>query len=157
MEHPIVAECVMDDPDALAFLRDIAAVLHTWDDLSDRDKPVSEDDVFAAFVRALITIPTNSFYAEHQGTLLPVLLNAIVNWRAANTLERGGAQSSDDLMIAFVIRSAYVDLLTTSAVIVGGVEWAAAKAVEIRRWAHGEGYDGYLKNLKIEREAREGA
>ena len=156
MEHPLVSECVKGNSDALAFLRDIAGVLHTWDDLFDRDKVVSEEELFTTFLRALVTIPANPFYLQHQSQLMPILVMAIVNWRAANQIERSATRTTNDQIIAFIIRSTYVDLLTTSAVILGGIEWASTKAVEIRRWAHSEGYDGYLKNLEIERQIREG-
>jgi hypothetical protein len=156
-EAPIVAQAVKNDPDALAFLRAIASVLHTWDDLIDGDRELSDADINGAFWKALIDIPANPFYRKHELTLRAVLVQAIVNWSAATALERDEKATRDDLIIAFIIRSAYVDLLTMSATLIGGVEWACSLAPAIRRWAHGEKWEGYLNNLRDETAARQGA
>lgn len=154
MEHPIVAEAVKNDQDALAFLRAIARVLHFWDDLIDRDQPISDTTINAVMWSALIELPVSPFFVQNMSELRPMLAMAIINWHAANDLERQAKASRDDKMIAFVIRSTYVDLLTMSALIIGGPEWAQAHAAPIRRWAHSEGFPGYLKNLAAEAAAR---
>jgi hypothetical protein len=156
MEHPVVSDAVKGDADALAFLRGMAFVLHTWDDLVDRDHHVSDATVHRTFELALLELPRNRFYSKHYDVLYPILVQAIVNWRIANTLERQAAPSDDDFAIAFIIRSAYVDLLTMSANVIGGMEHAARVGVAIRRWAHGEGFVGYLNALATEKAARKG-
>jgi hypothetical protein len=153
MEHPIVEKAVRGNEAALEFLRRIAGVLHIWDDLIDRDKKVLDADICGAFTDALITIPSNPFYRAHQDVLLPILANAINNWRIATSLERS-EKTVSDLKIAFIIRSSYVDLLTMSALLIGGGDWAAEVGVEVRRWAHQEGFQGYLDNLAAEEAAR---
>lgn len=157
MLSDVVSNAVMDDEDALAFLRAIANVLHTWDDLTDHDKPVSDEDVFSAFWTCLIGLPENPFYRQNEGVLRPVLANAIINWRIANNLERSESKTETDMICAFIIRSAYVDLVTASAALIGGVDHAATIGAEVRRWAHKEGFDKYLSNLAAEEAARKGA
>jgi hypothetical protein len=157
MEHPIVATAVRNNPDALAFLRTIAQILHFWDDLIDRDHEIDDRQINDAFTLALIELPRNAFYREHFDTLNVILQNAITNWHIANQLEREPHNEDRvrvSLMTAFVIRSSYIDLLTQSALIVGGMDWAAHCGPEIHRWAHSEGYDGYLTNLAAEQTAR---
>jgi hypothetical protein len=106
---------------------------------------------------ALIEIPNNSFYTTHRSELQPILVNAIINWRIANKIERVEQATNDDLTIAFILRSSYADLLTMSATLIGGIEWAVECGPDIRRWAHSEGFTAYLTNLAAEKAVREGA
>ena len=156
MEHPIVEQAVKGNADALEFLRAIAKVLHLWDDLVDRDKAIADATIHEAFGLALIDLPRNAFYRRHFEVLNAVLLNAIVNWRIATTMERNDAPDRRpyDFATAFILRSSYVDLLTMSATLIGGVEWGAAMGPEIHRWAHQEGMATYLYNLAAETAAR---
>lgn len=153
-EAKIVEEAVQGDPEALAFLRAMAKVLHFWDDLIDGDKEVTPAEINNRMWLALIEIPLNAFYHQNIGTLQPILVMAIVNWRIATNIERDETSTQRDLGFAFIIRSTYVDLVTMAAVIVAGPEHAIACGPEIRRWAHGEGFPGYLDNLSKEFRAR---
>jgi hypothetical protein len=152
-----VAQAVHGHPEALAFLRDMARVMHTWDDLCDRDKPISDGMVTDAFWTALVTLPRNSFYREHEADLQPIVVNAILNWRIATHIERMPATTETLLHTAFIIRSSYIDMVTMSALLIDGPDWATHVGPGLRAWAHGEGFDNYLHALAREKEARDGA
>jgi hypothetical protein len=156
MEHPVVATALKDHEAALAFVRRMAFVMHVWDDLVDRDAPVTDADINTAFELALIDLPSNPFYVEHFNRLNEIVLNSIRNWRIANELERNDKPEDGDHTIAFIIRSSYIDLVTACATLIGGLDWAVASGVELRRWAHSEGWAKYLVNLKAEKAARKG-
>jgi hypothetical protein len=156
MEHPVVATALKNNEAALVFVRRMALVMHTWDDLIDRDAPLADADINTAFVQALIDLPLNSFYIEHFNRLNAIVLNSITNWRIANELERNDTPQDGDHTIAFIIRSSYIDLAVQSALFIGGLDWAVACGVELRRWAHSEGWAKYLTNLAAEKAAREG-
>jgi hypothetical protein len=156
-ESPLVANAVGHNADAMAFLRGIATVMHTWDDLIDRDRGVSDGEINAAFWLALVELPANPFYAANAEMLRPIIVQSIINWRAATAMERQATcEQYNDLKIAFIIRSTYIDLVVMSACILGGADWAAKVAPDLRRWAHSEGFKGYLDALAAERLAREG-
>jgi hypothetical protein len=156
MEAPIVATALKGNEAALALIRRFGQIAHTWDDLVDRDRPVSDADINSVFVQALIDLPLNPFYAEHFVRLNEIMLNSITNWRIANELERQEKPQDGDLTIAFIIRSSYIDMVVQCALLIGGLEWAVACGVELRRWAHSEGWAKYLINLKAEKAARKG-
>ncbi len=138
--------------DALHFLMTITAVLHLWDDLTDRDKPLNNDEIYDGFYKALIVLPRDPFYVNNFASLSPILEMAIYNWQIANQLEADGDEYA--LQIAFILRSAYSDLATMCARIVGGEEWARQVGVDIHRHWHNEGWAGYLDNLSREKAAR---
>lgn len=137
---------------AMECVRAVFDVLHVWDDLIDRDRYVTDEEIMTAFWLALVELPTNAFYVQHFSALHPILVNAIVNWRAATAMEREGDEH--DRSIAFILRGAYSDVLSMSALLVGGLEWSVRVTPEIRQWMHPERYPEYLQNLTTEREAR---
>lgn len=151
----ILSSAVQEDRCATAFLEGVVTALHVWDDLIDLDKTPVPEEINDAFWFLLVDLPRNRFYMDHFDLLNPVLMVAITNWHAANHLEREGDDNADKA-IAFILRSAYVDLITQCALIVGGTEWANRVTPAIRRFAHSEGYQQYRVNLTAEVEAREG-
>ncbi len=141
------------DSSAVECIELICNIAHIWDDLIDKDKELSGDTINRVFFEALITLPRNPFYRKHFDHLNSVLLNAISNWQIANRLEREGG--SYETSIAFILRSSYVDMVTQAALLQGGQKWGWKVGEEVRRLAHGETYDGYLKNLDKEKTARQ--
>lgn len=147
-------------PAAIEFMTVLAQVAHVWDDLIDRDKPMANSAVDIAFFHALVTLPSNSFYREHFASLQPVLVNAILNWHAANGFEWQAEARPEDadarrlLEVAHIIRSDYANVLIHCAYLVGGMQWALEATPRIREWWAKEDFAQYLKNLELEREAR---
>lgn len=128
---------------AADFLTTVIGILHVWDDLIDGDHEMTAQAINDAMWDALITLPRNSFYVKNFGDLNPVLAMAIQNWKIANDFENDNEQ----MEVAFVIRSAYVDLVTMTATLCGGRDFGYAIGKEARKLWHNEGFTGYLDNL----------
>jgi hypothetical protein len=141
---------------AQVFVEQMTGVLHFWDDLVDRDKPMTDATINQMMWWALVELPRNQFYAQNFVTLNTVLVPSILNWQLATRLERYPEADALRLEGAFIFRSNYVDILLMVAMICGGKEHADACAPMLRERAHSEGFAGYLKNLEAERIAREG-
>ena len=141
--------------DAQTFLHHLFFIAATWDDLIDEDKPVLHADIDTAF-QAALNLTCNPFYVQHFSHLHPLLTNSIRNWKAANALERDPAATEHALMIAFVLRSSYVDMVGTCASLIKGEAWGIQVAQEARLLCSQEGFQGYLANLKHEEECRHG-
>lgn len=139
---------------AAEFVAMVIECLHVWDDLIDHDKPVSDVAINDTFYTLLVQLPKNPFYKQHFDHLNPVLVNAITNWHIANRMEQSGEDYQN--RIAYILRSAYVDLTTQCALLVGGVQHAVSVGHQNRLYAHKETYEGYLKNLDIEQRTRSG-
>lgn len=148
----LVAVAANGDAEAKDFVMMLIDIAQTWDDLIDGDKPVVAERIHRAFESALIWLPRNRFYQSHLGEFSTLLQNSIRNWQLANEIERRG--ESVLLPAAFVLRSAYADILAHVAYIMGGAELALTVGLEARRQAHAEGMDGYLTNLAAEKAAR---
>lgn len=150
---PLFSEFLLGNAEAIQFVVRVFRALHVWDDLIDRDKPLTDDEINSVFWDLLVVLPTDPFYTRNIALLNSTLVNAIVNWHIANKLEREG--DDKDKSIAFILRGAYIDILSASAFVVGGMEWIKAVGPAIRRWAHEETFTEYMENLRKECEARD--
>jgi hypothetical protein len=139
---------LLGDPHAARFVQAICEVFHLWDDLIDQDRQLSAADIHKAFRLALVEIPAMLFYAQNFSVLHSLIDAVVLNWLAANKLEKSKEKS--DLEIAFIVRSSYQDIVLRCAQIVGGFDHAATVAPELRRVIHSEGFDKYMAALKQE-------
>lgn len=143
---------MMGNRSAAMFLAQMVEILHLWDDLIDHDKPVDDKSIHDAFYAALVLLPRNEFYMQNFDHLNPILINAITNWHVANRMEREGDEYQH--RIAYILRSSYADLITQSALLVGGPEYANEVGFTNRMNAHKETWEGYIANLAAEVAAR---
>jgi len=149
---PLFSEFLLGDAEAIQFVVRVFRALHVWDDLIDKDKNLTDDEVNSVFWDLLVVLPADPFYVRNLALLNSTLVNAIINWHIANKLEREGDEK--DKSIAFILRGAYIDILSASAFVVGGMNWATEIGPAIRRWAHEETFAQYMENLAKECEAR---
>jgi hypothetical protein len=150
---PLFNEFLRGNIEAVQFVVRVFRALHIWDDLIDRDKALTDDEINSVFWDLLVVLPTDPFYIRNIALLNSTLVNAIINWHIANKLEREGDEK--DKSVAFVLRGAYIDILSAAAFIVGGMQWVQEVGPAIRRWAHEETFDEYMVNLAKECEARD--
>lgn len=122
-------ECLRGNDDAVNLLLLIREVSHTWDDLIDQDKPVSPEQIHRAFWISLIGIKANTFFCEHEDVLLPILETGILNYVASVELERTPGHSRH---LAHTARYAVGDVALIMTRLVGGLDWAMAKAATLK-------------------------
>lgn len=151
-DRDLLARWLKNDTSAIDYVEMMCNIAHVWDDLIDKDKHLLDEDINKAFFDALIRLPRNAFYRKNFEHLNSILMNSLSNWQVATRLERSGG--AFETSIAFVLRSSYIDLVTQTALIVGGHKWACLVGEEVRRLTHGETYEGYLDNLAKEASIR---
>jgi hypothetical protein len=151
--HELILLAVNNNKEAADFYLNIFDALHFWDDLIDRDKVLVDSEINGIMLSLLLKIPGSSFFRKNEALLMPILVNSIKNWQIANQLERN-PKDENDLIIAFILRSSYIDLLTCCLHLFFSPEKQIEIGCEIRRFTSSEGFDGYLKNLDAEKQAR---
>ncbi len=137
--------------DAVALVLAIAEISHTWDDLIDRDKPVSDAQINRAFGIALLELPKNPFYQAHCLELLPVMTTGTLNWQTANEYEK--TKDHEAHALAHVLRYGIADLVLFIAYLIGGQEWAKQVAPELRRISQKDTLENYLAEVGRKHEA----
>lgn len=132
--------------DAVALVLAIAEISHSWDDLIDRDKSVSDAQINRAFSIALLELPKNPFYQAHCLDLLPVMTTGTLNWLTANEYEK--QQDKEAHALAHVLRYGIADLALFIAYLIGGQEWAQQVAPELRRYCQRDTLEHYLSEVR---------
>ncbi len=130
------------DSDAGEFLSLFFMMCHLWDDLIDKDKNRSDDEINRAFWIAVIDIPRNRYYRRFEPEITPLMAVAIQEWFTANKLEAGARKD-----IAYTLRCSIVSLIHQAAEFCGGYEWALKVGEEIRLKSQSETFDQYLRGF----------
>lgn len=132
---------------AVDYIVDLIAAWHIWDDLIDKDKPITDASINQAFINAFIRLPRNYFYQANFTVLNPLMENAFINWMAANNLEQRG----ENLEVAYELRNTYLSIVITCAAIIGGVDWATEVAVDVQKnLADNDSFEDYVSKFNKE-------
>lgn len=121
-------------------IMDILALwTHVYDDLIDGDA-VAPENIHRTFWALLIELPSIPLYRALEHHIRPIYMTGIMNWHAANEIEKKG--DVEELRIAHAIRYSIVDVGFILMMSCGGQQHAIAHAREMRlkfqcdTWAH---------------------
>ena len=117
---------------AVDFYVALSCVCELWDDLTDKDKEITQEDVDAAFWHALVTLPTNEFFNQHRQFLMPLILQIINAWKDSVEMETA---SKNDRAYALALRYLGLQLAPMIVTVLRGPNAARAMSVEFWRWA----------------------
>ena len=131
--------------DAANLCADLLYVAHLWDDLIDKDKTRTDDEINAAFLKIFGAIPFNPFYQQNAGFLAPQIHNASLVWLDSNVLQTG---NENDKFLAFMIRNALLNVCHFCMLLIGGEEYTLKKGPEFWRFVGNTYSDIYRDFLK---------
>jgi purine-cytosine permease-like protein len=129
--------------EALAMYRMFIDLAHTWDDLVDKDKEVSEERINNAFTICLVYLPMNKFYQAIQYAILPMWVAVVSAYQTANHYER--TKDEHGIEIAHGLRYAVGNIITYAVHVCVGPEQAAKYMPEVWKHMMIERYDDYRK------------
>lgn len=119
------------DPYAVRFILLWGNVTELWDDLIDKDKPVTDDHVNSVMWQMLIELPANPFFLRHREALQAVMASSIHSWHVANEFEVGNEREKTQ---AYVLRDMVLQMVPFVAGLVHGPEAASRVGIEAWRW-----------------------
>jgi purine-cytosine permease-like protein len=129
--------------DALNMYRAFVNLAHTWDDMIDRDKPVSADDINRAFLTCLVYLPANPFYRAIQDQILPMWLVVVSSYETANAFEK--AKDPHGIEIAHSLRYAAGNIVAYAVHVCLGAEKVKEVLPEVWKAMFYERFDDYRK------------
>jgi hypothetical protein len=129
--------------DGLNIFRLLIDLAHIWDDLVDKDKVVSEDDINYAFSIALVHLPANPLYKHIQSQLTPLWITTINGYQTANAFEK--AKDSHGLEIAHTLRYAAGNIIAYLVHLCVGPEQAKKHLPDVWKAIVVERFDAYRK------------
>ena len=137
----LLAQWMLGNLSAVDFLLLMFQVAETWDDLIDGDE-VSPEKINQAFILALYTLPTNTFWETNKVKLLPVILTGINAWLDSNQLEKRSDPHSK--VWAYALRDWYMELVAATAECIGGFGHMRTVSLAARSFFQAETLEEYL-------------
>lgn len=129
--------------DALNMYRAFSDLSHTWDDLVDKDKDVSESAINLAFLTCLVYLPANPFYRSIQEAVLPMWLVVVSSYETANKFERD--KDPHGVEIAHSLRYAAGQIVAYAVYVCVGPEKAKEILPDVWKSIFFERFDEYRK------------
>ena len=145
-ERQFLNEVLQGCAPAVEFCEQLFRISQLLDDLIDKDKPVSDATITRAFWVALIELPANPFYRQHELYLRPLMASALQDWTDATSMERAGDQHGKHL--AFVLRDQLTAVVIQCAYLIGGYGWMQEVSEHIRRHFHEDTLVDYMNDLR---------
>jgi hypothetical protein len=116
---------------------------HTWDDIVDKDKKISEDQVNNAFLIALVYMPSNPFYQRIQSAILPMWIPVVSAYKTANKFEQD--KDEHGIEIAHNLRYAAGYIISYMVHVCVGYEKAQEFMPDVWKAVVFERFDDYRK------------
>lgn len=129
--------------EALAMYQMFVDLSHTWDDIIDKDKDLTSEQVNHAFLIALVYLPANPFYKSIQPQILPMWMAIVAAYEAANKFEKD--KDPHGLEIAHTLRYAAGNIVAYAMLVCLGPEKAREYIPEMWKAVVFERYDDYRK------------
>lgn len=129
------------DQAALDMYRMFVNLAHVWDDLVDKDRPLSEMDINNAFLTALVYLPSNPFYRQIQEAIMPMWMMVVSAYETANSFER--TKDPHGLEIAHNLRYAGGHIIAYAVNVCVGPEKAKEYLPEIWKSIVAERFEPY--------------
>jgi hypothetical protein len=127
--------------DALRMLNAFADLAHIWDDMVDKDVPVSADAINRAFLTCLVYLPANPFYRSIQNEILPMWLTVVSAYETANHFEKN--KDAHGIEIAHGLRHASGNIIAYAVHVCVGPEKAKEYLPEMWKTIFYERFDEY--------------
>ncbi len=144
--HPTLTRALKGHADAIRFVQALVRVCDVWDDLIDGDVEAAPERIHQAFVLALLELPASPFFRQNHDALYPVLLSGVLSWWSANQLEQRPSVRARS--IAYVARSQIAEVITVSAALIGGLDWAREIGPEVKLFIHSDDPRAYADEME---------
>ena len=131
--------------DALNMYRMFIDMIHVWDDLIDKDKEVTQDDINRAFMIALAYLPSNPFFRSIQNDVIPMFVAMIHAYQTANHFEK--SKDNHGIEIAHGLRYAAGHIIAYAVVVCVGNEKAKDILPELWKDLVNERFDDYRNEV----------
>lgn len=148
-QREFIEHALLGDKAAIDFVVKLFNISQIFDDLIDKDKPVSDEAIFHSYWVCLVELPKNPFYIRHAATLIPMMQIFLVDYRDSVILERKQAliENEHGQNIAFVLRDSIGSIITHCAYLLGGYEHMTSISVQVREVIFDESLEAYKEGL----------
>ncbi len=121
----------LQDESAVEFFKILGVSTELFDDLFDKDRELTEMQIFNLITSLWVDLPLNAFWNEHKYFLMPVLLMSINAWLDANKLEDG---TETDKAYSYVFRNLTLQAIPMAVYVLHGKERMREVSLDVHRF-----------------------
>lgn len=133
------------DLNAVRFIVQVSDTGELFDDLIDKDKPITDEHIIRVLFVVLTEMPLNPFFERFKHQLIPVITTGINAWLDANVLEKG---SENDRVFSYVLRDWYAELIAYVIYLTRGRDFMRTVSMDVRNFfTHHETLEQYREDL----------
>lgn len=132
------------DQHAIVFFLMVTSASEFFDDLIDRDKPVTDETIVGQMFSLLIDMHTNPFFSANKQRLLPIMETAANAWLDSNELQKSGPVGASR---AFVLRDLTIEVLLATIGIVRGRAYLRSVSCDVRNFFVHETLEQFKESL----------
>lgn len=130
--------------EACTLAMNIISVLHIWDDLIDKDKSLTDEEINGAFLTALVSIGGSTLWTPD---IAANMFNVYLRWHDANVIEKRKQATDNELAKAWMLRAGCYDLFVLLAVKLYGLDWGNHIGPIVRDW-YGETLEDFIEEVR---------
>lgn len=122
----------LGNQDAINFLNCFFDAVELWDDLIDKDVPITDEHVNRVFISLMFALPANRWFVANYAYYQPLIMASINGFHDANEMCKSDKKHLRNL--AFHIRNFGIELHIATAFLIGGFEHMRTVSREIREF-----------------------
>jgi hypothetical protein len=135
---------LMNHQSAIDFINVFFDAVEIWDDLIDKDVPVTDAHVNRVFMNLMFVLPENAWFSAHKNYYLPLIMTSINGFHDANEMCKSDKIHLRNL--AFHIRNFGIELYIATAFLLGGYDYMREVSREIREFFAFETFEEWELN-----------
>lgn len=132
MARTLMRDIAAGNEAAMQWMWDFWCFTHVLDDLVDKDKSPSTEEVALALAQFVTALSINPFYQQHSASLYPLIMSAINRWIDGDAMDR--SENPKRRVHAEVVRCGDIDLFLHIAFLTGGWEHMRALSDRVRSY-----------------------
>lgn len=145
---PTLDELFCGNRPAIDFWMTLYRIAHIYDDLIDKDRDIPDQDVHDLIWLMLVDVQDNLFYQQHYHQLKPLMVNALIAYRASVRYEQEHDEQGQEL--GHVLRYAVGNVMVNAIYLCGGEAHANRHAPELYKRLCDDRLGDYLRENHAE-------
>ena len=136
-----------NNQDAINVYLLLQKLLDVWDNMIDKDKPVSNEEINECFLTCLCRLPLNPVYSKIQQQVAPMWLGVVSAYESANTLEK--TKDNHCLAISHILRYSIGNIFAYIMMYCTGIEESRKHIPDMWSSFVAEDYETYAAEHRI--------
>lgn len=138
---------LLGNAEAIEFVQTLTNIAEFWDDVKDNDKPITDDEMDAAFLGALFQLPANQFYSSNYKFFQSLMMSSVNAWKDSNHF----MYCDDEKLrrLAFQLRFMLFEVTKMSAFLIGGWKHLREVSPQICEFYAYESFEDWEKDEDV--------